>query len=52
MTFNSTVRNTLKLKKEKHCAICDFVSSFEIGRPLIDFENMHGVTISKGGEQS
>ncbi len=31
MTFNFKVRNTLSLKKEKNCAICDFVSSFEIG---------------------
>jgi hypothetical protein len=31
MTFSFKVRNTLGLKREKNCAICDFVSSFEIG---------------------
>jgi hypothetical protein len=31
MTFSLKMRNTLRFKKEKKCAICDFVSSFEIG---------------------
>jgi hypothetical protein len=44
MAFNSKMRNIIKLKREKK--IVQFVNMFhllKLGRPLINFESMHGL---------